>query len=113
MDNFTEGLLALTKTLRLFFYTTIFNTSVLGFIAGVFLTIMVAVFILTKDPRHIPHILLSSSTESFQKIAAQDEHGTYTVGFTEFLRMYTQVRMLCLIAFISFCVMVTTVVITR
>ena len=113
MDNFIEGLLALTNSVRLFFYAVVFHRVTLGFFAGVFLTLLVTVFMLTKDPRHVPHILLYSSAESFERIASQDTAGTYTVGFTDFLKIYTQVRILSLIALISFCVMMTTILVSR
>lgn len=113
MSNFIDGLIALTRNIRLIFFTSINNGRLLGFLAGAFLTITIAIFVLTENPSHLPIILRYSSTDSFQKIAPKAEDGSYTIGFTGFLKLYTQVRTLSLVAFIAFCIMVTTIVLTK
>lgn len=110
LNNFFLGLTAIIHDIRLFFDENLHNSAVLGFTAGLFTTVLVVGFIITKNPHHIPIILRYSSFESFQKIAARDSSGTFKDSFSNFVKIYTQVRMLFLMTFISFCVMITTIV---
>lgn len=113
IQNFTQGIIAIAKDTHLFMTDIFHNSLFLGFIVGFVLTVLVIGYILTKDPRHIPVMLRHNAMQSFQKIAPRDKNGTYSMAFSDFIKMYTQVRMLCLIAFISFCVMVSTILLTQ
>jgi len=81
----------------------------LGFLTGACMTLLVTGFILSKDPRHVPLILRYSLHDSFLKIAPRDHRGVIQMAFSEFIHIYTQIRILFLLSFIAFCAMVATV----
>lgn len=112
-SNFIFGILAISNDIRLFMNSILHNSSFLGFIAGFLITVLVVGYILTKNPKNIPVILRYNAMQSFQKIAPRDKNGTYNIAFSDFVRMYTQVRTLFFISFISFCVMVSTILLTQ
>ena len=112
MANFFQGILAATSDFRLFFMSLLANKLFLGFASGVLFSVLLTGFVISRDPRRIPLILRYSSDESFQKIAPRDANGMFTLAFTNFLKIYTQIRTLFFVAFIAFCVMVTTMLLT-
>jgi len=111
LHNFLYGIIALANDMGLFLRSLFYNSSFIGFFCGVGLTLIVTAFVLTKNPRHIPLILKYSSTEGFKRISPKNEHGIFQIALVHFLRMYTQVRLMFLGAFIAFCLMVTTVIV--
>lgn len=111
--NFTYGIVAIAKDTHLFMTDIFHNNLFVGFIIGFVITVLVIGYILTKNPRHIPVMLRYTAMQSFQKIAPREKNGTYSIAFSDYVRVYTQVRTLFLIAFISFCVMVTTILLTQ
>lgn len=112
MQNFFHAITASTQDVALFVSSVLANKLFTGFAVGMLVSVLLTGFIITKDPRRIPLILRYSSMESFQKIAPRRNNGVYDMAFIRFLKMYTQVRTLFLMAFVAFCVMVTTVVLT-
>ncbi len=109
MNNFLQGIQALTNDIGLFFSTLFSNSTITGFGTGIIVSTIVTGFILTKDPRRIPLILRYSSAELFQKINPQAPNGVYRVSFLQFLKLYTLIRILFLIAMITFFIMVITI----
>ena len=85
----------------------------MGFLVGTVITVLLVGFILSKNPLHIPMILRYSRAESFQRIADRNQSGTFDRSFSEFVKVYSQVRALFLIAFISFCLMVVVIVLKQ
>ena len=112
-SNFVEGIIAIANETQIFLGTFIHNKTLSGFIVGAFITILIAGFIITKNPKNIPIILKYSPMDGFQKIASSDTSGTYQLAYSTYTKMYTEVRMLFGIAFISVCVMITTILLTR
>ncbi|MBU2542194.1 hypothetical protein KJ785_01375 [Patescibacteria group bacterium] len=112
-ENFLFGVKAISGDIHLFMTNILHNKSTIGFAFGLLIATLVAGLIITKNPRHIPIILKYSSMEAFQKIAKRDKKGTYQIAFTNFIKMYTQLRTLVLILSISFFVMITTIVLTQ
>lgn len=112
-SNFLFGIIALTQDIHLFMSSILNNSSFLGFVTGFLITVLVVGYILTRNPKNIPIILRYSAMQSFQKIAPRDKNGTYSIAFSDFVRVYTQVRTLFFISFISFCVMVSTILLTQ
>lgn len=113
LDNFISGISANSADMRLFLDTTLHNKGVLGFVFGLFTTVIVIGFIITKNPKHIPIILRYSTIESFQHISERDTTGTYQMAFSKFVKIYTEIRTLFAVAFISFCVMIITILLTQ
>jgi hypothetical protein len=111
-QNFIHGIIAIANDTHLFMGDIFHNSLFLGFITGFIVTVLVIGYVLTKNPRHIPIILRYNAIQSFQKIAPRDKNGTYSIAFSDFIRVYTEVRTIFFIAFISFCVMVSTILIT-
>lgn len=109
MNNFFQGIVAITNDIRLFIGDIIHNKLVLGFLGGIVVASLVVGFVLTKNPKNIPIMLRYSMTESFDRISRRDKNGTYQLAFSNFIKIYSQVRILFLIAFISFCTVITTV----
>lgn len=107
---------AIIKDMRIFFQAMLFNKGIIGFILGIFVTVAVASFVLTKDVKAIPLILRYSQMDSFLKLVEKrkkrEKEGTILLSFSKFLKVYTQIRLLFLITIISFFVMITTVVLT-
>lgn len=112
-ENFTEGIMAIANEIQIFLGTLLHNKTLVGFIIGMLLAILIAGFIITKNPKNIPIILRYSPMDGFQKIASRDTSGTYQLAYSNYIKMYTQIRMLFGIGFISFCVMITTIMLTR
>ena len=110
--NFFFGLIALIREMGMMTASVLTDKLFAGFIAGVFSTMIMTGFIITKDPRHIPLILRYSVHESFMRVAPKDSRGVIQMAFIEFLKIYTQVRALFLVAFIAFCLMVVTIALT-
>lgn len=108
-NNFINGLQALISTVRLSLYTLLSSNVLIGFLGGMIITTLVILFILTKDPRRIPLILRFSAADSFQRIAKKNKNGTYQLAFINFVKIYSQVRILSLVSFIAFCTMITTI----
>lgn len=109
-ENLQLGILALTTDMRLFFLSLFQNNVFLGFLLGLVIALLITGFILTQNPRNIPTMLRYSSFDSFQRISSRAKDGTYDMAYSAYLKMYSQIRMLFLIAFIAFCVMITTIV---
>lgn len=116
MSNFIFGIHAIIKDMRIFLQSMVYNKGMMGFLFGVFMAIIIAAFVMTKDPRAIPLILRYSQMDSFMKVVEKQKkkkkEGTITLSFSKFVKVYTQIRLLFLIAIISFFVMITTVLLT-
>lgn len=110
-ENFKYGILALASEIKLFMLSILHNKVILGFVFGIFMTVIIVGFIITKNPAHIPVILQSSPMEGFQKLAERNSDGTYNMSYTQYTKMHNHVRMLFMTAIIAFCIMVTTIVI--
>ena len=110
-ENFKYGILALANEIKLFMVSILHNKVILGFIFGIFLTVIIVGFIITKNPSHIPVMLQYSPMEGFQKLSERDTNGTYNMSYSQYTKMHNHVRMLFMTAIIAFCIMVTTIVI--
>lgn len=110
-DNFIFGMKAISSDMSLFFLNIIHNKILWGFSFGIFLTIIIVGFFITKNPKEIPIILQYSATDGFQKLAEREQNGTYQMSYSTFVKVHTQIRTLFLIAVISICVMVTTMMV--
>lgn len=113
LNNLISGINANSAEMRLFLDSTIHNKGIIGFMFGLLTTVIIIGFIITKNPKHIPAMLRYSSMESFQRIAARDKNGTYQMAFSKFVKIYTEIRTLFAVAFISFCVMIITILLTQ
>ncbi len=109
--NFFFGLAALGNYIKIYLDSLLHNQTLIGFAGGVVMSCLITGFVLTKDPRHLPLMLRYSGAESFQRIHARNPQGSYTKPYIEFLNLYTQVRLLALVAIIAFFVMIGTVVV--
>ena len=112
MPNLQGALLAIVNDARVITLNLFFARWFWAFICGVFLSIILAAFISTANPHHIPIILRYSKTESFQKISPRDKEGTYKYAFADFAKIYLKIRLLSLVAFIIFCFMIIVIAIT-
>ncbi len=112
-NNFFGGLRALVSTARLSLDSLLINQGMIGFFGGIVLTILVTLFVITKDPQHIPLILRLSTAESFQRITTQNKKGSYELAFVNFIKIYSRVRWLSLLAFTAFCVMITAIALSK
>lgn len=110
MENFIYALKAIGKDMGLFFKSILGNTVVDAFIFGIFLTVIVVGFVVTKNPKRIPVILQYSAMDGFQKLSDRDTTGTYSMSYSSYTKMHSRVRSLFMLAIVSFCVMVTTLV---
>ena len=111
-SSFYNSLVASGQELSLFLHDIIHNRSFMGFLSGMVVAVIVVGVVLTKDPRHIPLILRYSPTDSFQKIAQRDSNGTYLMAYSNFVKIYTRVRTLFMIAVIMFMAMFITAMMT-
>lgn len=111
-NNFILGIIAVSQEIALFFSSLFHNNLFVGFVGGVFITIIISGLIITKDPKRIPLILRHSSSECFEKIANRHENGTYNIAYSHFLKIYTRVRILSTVAVISFFLMIITIILT-
>ncbi len=107
--NFWYGIAAIGKHIALYLESIFHNSSFLGFILGVFVTTVLIGFVLTENPTHIPLMLRYSSFVSFHKINARHPNGTFSMAYTTFVNLYTKIRILFLVALITFFIMVGTI----
>ncbi len=115
VKNFIFGIQALAREIRIFILHMFGNTTILGFFFGFFFTLLVSSLVITRDPRSIPLILRYSAADGFTKFVnkksgGRGKNGTINVSFVKFLKIYSQIRILFLMAFIIFCVMILTIV---
>jgi len=108
-ENFIQGIIAIARDLKLFFLSLLVNKLFMGFLVGIVMTVLLVGFLLSKNPRHIPMILRYSSAESFQRISERNSNGTFDKSFSQFGKIYSQIRALFLIAFTSFCLMIVVI----
>ena len=85
------------------------NTLFIGFIIGLIFAFLVAGFILTENPKHIPAMIKHSGRKGFVKVTGQSVDGTYSCSYAQYLKRQQQVRALFLISIICFCAMVASV----
>ncbi len=111
-SNIILGIVAQTREMGMFVTSVASDKLFLGFITGALLSMLVSGFVVSQNPRHIPLILRYSLYDSFIRLAPKDRRGVVKMAFSEFIKIYAQTRALFLIAFIAFCVMVTTVALT-
>ncbi|MCB9798941.1 hypothetical protein H6758_04420 [Candidatus Nomurabacteria bacterium] len=111
MDNFIQGIIAISADLKEFFVYLAFNRVFLSFASGAIISILIVGLILTKNPKDIPVILRYDSTQGFQRISARTESGTFEHSYSRFVKLHAQIRILALIAMITFFVAITAIVI--
>lgn len=110
-DNFLFGMKAISRDMSLFLSDILHNKILWGFSFGIFLTIIIVGFFITKNPKQIPIILQYSAADGFQKLSEREQNGTYQTSYSTFIKIHTQIRTLFLIAVISICVMITTMLV--
>ena len=113
IDNFTYGIVALGKDAHIFLGSIFSNSLFSGFLAGCFLTLIVVGFILSEDPKHIPIMLRYSCETGYQKISQKDGSSTCIFSYAQYEKIHNRVRILMFGSFLSFCVMVTTILFTQ
>ncbi len=89
------------------------NNTLLGFFYGITLALLISGFIITKNPNHIPIILKYSATDAFKKINTQNKSGIYSNNFSKFISLYNNTRALLLVAFSSFCLLLSVMIVTQ
>ena len=86
-DNFLFGMKAISRDMSLFLSNILHNKILWGFSFGIFLTIIIVGFFITKNPKEIPIILKYSATEGFQKLSQREQNGTYQTSYSTFIKV--------------------------
>lgn len=101
-SNFSWGLISVSSDLKFFFTNVLGSVSIVSFLFGFLISVLIIGFIITENPKHLPIILRYSLFDSFNKIATCDRGGTFKEPYSKFVKLYTRVRFFFLASVLVF-----------
>ena len=92
MDNFFLGIQAIFTGLFLVVKQVTYYPVFWGFAMGFFIASVVYGFLITDSPKHVPMMLFSDKSVSFEKIYSRQEGSSYTSSFYDFSKKADQLK---------------------
>lgn len=107
VQNLLYSLNAIALEIFLIGYDLISQPMFIGFLWGMFLTLLASAFVLTRNKQCVSSCL--NNSDIFQKLTARHRHadGTYRVAYSEYLRLHRKTKIIIFIGLAFFLVVLT------
>ncbi len=113
MPVFFNAISAIANDISVELTSLIHNQFVIGFVVGLLMALLISALIITERPIDYPLLLFYNKSKGFEKMAKQDDDGTYNDSYSRFIKMYYHAR-LSLFFFVSlfFVVVISAIIFT-
>ena len=92
MENFAFGVKAIAHSITLTISTLLHHPVLWGFAIGFGAPALIHAFIVSDNPRAIPHMLTKPAPDTFKRVSPRLPDGTYCIPYSQFQREYNRVR---------------------